>query len=901
MSTPPPDPDYAPIKAFFEAVCDLHDETARRTRLAELGASAEQVARVLALLDQDRTLTRALEGLVTGMLDSLDGPELGFGDRLGPWTLRDELGRGGMGHVLLAERSDGLYEQRVAIKLLNGFSSEAALAQLAHERQVLAKLNHPHISRLLDGGTTPAGRPYLVMEHVSGEPLDRYCRKRQLDLEAVLALFEQVCSAVGYAHRQLVVHCDIKPGNVLVGEGGHAMLLDFGIAQLLGKAGQASTSLTPRYASPEQLAGLGATSASDVFSLGRTLDQLLHAIRPPAPRADEWQAIVAKATALDPEQRYDGVPALLRDLRHFRQHLPLAARPRSQWYLLQKLLRRRWPWVLAGCGVMVLSLAFVLQLVAERDRALQAEALAQQEAATTRQVSDFLVALFEGADPNVAGRPDLSAAELVDKGREHIDLDLKGQLALQADMKAVLAKVYENIGRPRTAVELYEQAVALEREQSPRRPLREAAALSRLAVVLANDRQATRAVAAARESLALRQPRLPADAPELSDSLNTLGLALAMNGAFDEAQDLLQQALKIRLLRQEAAPLEVASVRHNLALVHARAGRHEVAVDQYREALAAKLRALDRLHPSVLNTQTAIAVALANLQRFDEALAMHRDLVVARRQLHGARSAKVSGALNEVASVLQDAGRLEEAVATYQEALALDEQISGRKSIDVAVRLNNLASARENQGDPGAEALYRESLAIRRALLAPDDLSVARVEDNLARWLMRAGRWAEAGPLLDSSGQTRRAKLPPTHNEAADAGILRAEWFLASGQLDAADALLAGLTAQEAALSPTRRAALWRARALLAHARGEAAAAVDLQRRALQAMLDRGGPHNPRLLMLQIELAELLAASGEASAARQILMSQQARLATQHPASVLVHRSRALLRRLPAA
>ena len=899
MTEPLPDADFAQIKACFEAVCDLPDETARRSRLAELGASAEQVQRVLALLDQDRTLTHGLGGPVAGMLANLDGPELGFGDRLGPWTLRGELGRGGMGRVLLAERSDGLYEQRAAIKLLRGFSGEAALAQLAHERQVLAKLNHPHIARLLDGGTTPAGRPYLVMEHVRGEPLDLYCSEQRLDLEAVLTLFEQVCSAVSYAHRQLVVHCDIKPGNVLVGEDGHAMLLDFGIAQLLGKAGQASTSLTPRYASPEQMAGLNATSASDVFSLGRTLDQLLHAIKPPAPRADEWQAIVAKATALDPEQRYDGVPALVRDLRHFRQHLPLAAKPRSTRYLVQKLLRRRWPWVLAGSGVVALSAAFIVQLVAERDRALQAEMLAQQEAATTRQVSDFMVALFEGADPNVAGRPDLSAAELVDKGRERIDLDLKGQLALQADMKAVLAKVYENIGRPRTAVQLYEQAVALEREQMPRRPLREAAALSRLAVVLANDHQATRAVAAARESLALRQPRLPADAPELSDSLNSLGLALAMNGAFDEARDLLQQALKIRLLRQDTAPLEVASVRHNLALVHARAGRHEVAVDQYREALAAKLRALDKLHPSVLNTQTAIAVALANLQRFDEALAMHRDLVVARRQLHGPRSAKVSAALNEVANVLQDAGRLEEAVATYQEALALDEQISGRKSIDVAVRLNNLASALEDAGDPGAEALYRESLAIRRGLLAPGDLSVARAEHNLARWLLRAGRRLEAWPLLDSSSQTRRAKLPPAHNEAVDANILRAEWHIAAGQADAAKALLDGLAAQEAALNPTRRATLWRAQALLTHARREDAAAVDLQRQALQGMLERGSPHNPRLLLLQVELAELQAASGQAAAARQTLLSQQARLAGQHPDSALARRGRALLLRLP--
>ena len=419
-------------------------------------------------------------------------------------------------------------------------------------------------------------------------------------------------------------------------------------------------------------------------------------------------------------------------------------------------------------------------------------------------------------------------------------------------------------------------------------------------MVLANGSQATRAVATARESLALRQPLVAPDAPEMSDSLNTLGLALAMNGAFDEALVQLQQALRIRQLRESTAPLDVAIVRHNLALVHGRAGRHELALEQYREALVAKQRVLGALSPSVLNTQDAIAVTLANLQRYDEALALHRAQVMARRQLHGPRSAKVSGALNEVANVLQDAGRLDEAVATYQEALALDEQISGRRSIDVAIRLNNLASALEDIGDPGAEALYRESLAIRRSLLAPDDLSVARAEHNLARWLLRANRRAEGGPLLDSSSATRRAKLPPTHNEAADANILRAEWHIAAGQVDAAKALLAGLATQEAGLSPTRRAYLRRAQALLAHARGEGAAAVDLQRQALQGMLERGNSLNPRLLLLQVELAELQAANGQAAAARQTLLSQQARLAAQHPASALARRSRALLQRLPA-
>jgi hypothetical protein len=222
-------------------------------------APARTDARVLALVDQDRTITRISGRPVAGMLASLDGARTGPGDRLGPWTLRGELGRGGMGRVMLAERSDGLYEQRVAIKLLRGFSGEAALAQLAHERQVLA-IAEPPAHRAAAGRRHHAGGPALPGDGTrQGRAAGPYAARSNWAGRGADALRTGLRRVV-HAHRQLVVHCDIKPGNVLVGDDGRAMLLDFGIAQLQGKAGQASTSLTPRYASPEQMAGAPATS-----------------------------------------------------------------------------------------------------------------------------------------------------------------------------------------------------------------------------------------------------------------------------------------------------------------------------------------------------------------------------------------------------------------------------------------------------------------------------------------------------------------------------------------------------------------------------------------------------------------------------------------------------------------
>jgi len=943
------DRDFAQVKALFNEICDLPDEAAQRRRLDELGTPEALRVRVLRLAGRDAATTR-FSRPVAGMLASVSGAELKPGDRLGAWTLISELGHGGMGMVYLAERSDGHYQQRAAIKLLRGWSGEAALAQLERERQILASLNHPNIAHLIDGGSSPGGQPYLVMDYVEGQRIDVYQHEQQLGLSDTLALFLMVCEAVAYAHRQLVVHCDIKPGNVLVGSDGRAMLLDFGIAQLQGRESNADNetlALTPRYASPEQRAGAPASSASDIYSLGAMLGELLAALGPAAARPDEWRAVVRRATQAQPQARYLSVEALISDLLRYRQHLPLAALPRTPAYVARKFLRRRWPWVLAASGALLMVLVFTLRVVQERDRALLAETLArasaaqaersaalalaerdhatearalaqherdsaraaearadaerhraetarqqaQQEAETTRQVSDFMVSLFEGADPRIAGRPDQSAASLVDKGRERMDRDLQGQPALQASMKGVLGQVYENIGKPREAAQLYEQAIALERSKAVQRPLRAAALLSRLAITLSNDGLAERAVAPARESLALRLPRVPPDSLELADAYNTLGFVLTRVEALDEARQLLERALTIRLARQGARHLDVAITLQNLGGLEQRAGRLDEAEAQFRRALAMKRSLLGEHDPSVMTTMQSLAVVLAALHRGDEAQALLRELVLQRRAVHGSQSAMVASALNELGNVLQDAGRTTEAISAYREAVALHEQLVGRRAISTAVNINNLATALEDMGDPAAEPLYRESLAIREGLLKPDDLSVARARHNLGRWLQRSGQSAAAEPLLSESSALRRSRLPPAHPDRIDSDLAIAEWHLAQGHVAAAGALIATVAAKEAQMRPMRRAALWRAQSLLARQQGDLPAALARAQAALELARATGGEGHPSLLRLRIEAAEL---SPPGTLRDKLLRDLAPAAAAQHPQSPLAQRVQAL-------
>lgn len=299
-----------------------------------------------------------------------------IGQRLGPWRVLELIGEGGMGHVFLVERADGLYEQKAALKIIHReMAAGSALRRFEEERRVLARLEHPAIARLLDGGATDDGLPYLVVELVDGLPVDEYCDHHKTSTRGRLELFRKICEAVGYAHRNLVVHRDLKPANILVTHGGEPKLLDFGIAKLLDPAGASVTltvtpALTPGYASPEQIRGETVTTASDVFSLGVVLYELLTErppfprdtgslvelarlvceVEPPAPSAaapgrreelrGDLDHIVMRALAKEPSRRYTSVEALAEDVRRHLDGLPVLARPDTLRYRTWKLVRR---------------------------------------------------------------------------------------------------------------------------------------------------------------------------------------------------------------------------------------------------------------------------------------------------------------------------------------------------------------------------------------------------------------------------------------------------------------------------------------------------------------------------------------------------------------------------------
>ncbi|MEM9595571.1 MAG: serine/threonine-protein kinase, partial [Acidobacteriota bacterium] len=448
---------------------------------------------VEALLEADRAGADGLRPDIAAATEALILPGLGPRDSVGPYRIVRELGRGGMGVVFAAVRDDGEYRQQVALKIMSLLlATDVAVERFYNERQILADLEHPAIARLLDGGTTEDGAPYLVMEQVDGVPIDVHCRRRGLGLEGRLELIIQVCRAVSHAHGRLVVHRDLKPANILITEGGEPKLLDFGIAKILdGEQAAAMTRtgslpLTPRYASPEQIAAEPITVATDIYSLGIVLYELLTGVSPygelgqsspgrlaraisemepirlsaaarrgprdaetpppvpPRRLEGELDAIVGTALRKEPARRYASVDHFAADLRRFLDGLPVTAVPDSLAYRSHKWLRRNAvPAALAALVVIALVAGLVARTVEAR-RAEQEKERANLEAAVSEQVAAFLETVFDSAAPFGAENRDVTARELLDAATGRVD-QLEEQPLVQARVLKTMGRAYKEL------------------------------------------------------------------------------------------------------------------------------------------------------------------------------------------------------------------------------------------------------------------------------------------------------------------------------------------------------------------------------------------------------------------------------------------------------------------------
>ncbi|MGD8376111.1 MAG: serine/threonine-protein kinase [Acidobacteriota bacterium] len=765
------------LQELFHQAVDLVEEERERFVEAACTDDAEMKSRLAAMLTAEKAPAGGtLEEAIGTAADQLAGG-LARGDRVGPYRVVRELGRGGMGTVYLAERIQGDFEQRVALKVMGGvIASPGAVDRFLAERRILAQLSHPNIARLLDGGTTPQGSPWFAMEHVDGERIEAWCDGRRLAVRDRLEIFLTVCDAVRYAHGRLIVHRDLKPSNILVTADGSPKLLDFGLAKLLEPEapGQVMTRhgelpMTPEYASPEQVRGEPVTTATDVYQLGLLLHELLtgrraHRLSSHEPREIErvvcdsevstpssavlgdpgeggasaaavasarrlspdalrrrlrgdLDTIVLMAMRREPERRYASVEQLAGDVRCHLDGRPVIAHRDSLLYRARKLVVRRAGLLSAAALVAVVLLAGLIGTTVQARRA-------RQQARRAAEVTEFLTMLLEDADPDRSQGREVTVREVLDRAARSIEVELEGQPQVQATMQVLIGRVYGQLG-------LYEEAEAqLEGALERRRRLfgdsdpEVAEALDRLARARLDRGRTDEAEQLALEALTTRQALLGDDHPAVGESLVTLAKAKFVQGDADRGRELLDRGI--------------------------------VLLDEDPEEHGGQLA--DALH-----TGARIELQEGELERAEDLV--RREIGI--RRAAGTRTRGLALALDTLASVLSIRGQpeqLEESEAAYLEAIEIERELLGDNHPVVANLLTNLAGTRARRGDfAGGEEAFLAAYDSMREALGPDHPEMGYLLNNFAVFYYRMGRMDEAIDYYNRALELRVRVLGADH------------------------------------------------------------------------------------------------------------------------------------------
>ncbi len=721
-------------------------------------------------------------------------------ERFGNWRVVRALGVGGMGEVWLAERDDGEFEQRVAIKQL-AWPTPGLMWRFRQERRILAQLEHPNIARLIDGGVDEAGAPYLVMEYVDGEPITDYARRLELDLGARLRLFLRVCGGVQYAHQALVVHRDLKPSNIFVTADGTPKLLDFGIAKVLaGTDGAAATRtvagmMTPDYAAPEQFRGDPVTTATDVYALGVILHELLTGQRPRrnaahAETTDPAQAptppshtlprrggaagtlrralrgdldrVVLRALEPDPQRRYRSADAFAGDIRAWLDGRPVSARRDSAWYRARKFVRRNRLLLAAGAIASVACVAATIVSLQQAARAREQAAIARQEARRANEVRGFLVGVFEQATPDRNRNQPISAQQLVAIGERQLAQSPHADPSMLAELTGLIGELYWDIGDYASAGPLLQRAIALgERSHVP--DLVIARNLQRLARTEQERNAFGDALEHAGRALELAR-KAGADGESIaSDARRVLAGARIGTGDATAAEALLREAIREDAARQGARSEAMADNLYLLGLALKELSRHDEAITVSREAVELARSLHGRLHSSVVNALESLASAQGHRGQFADAERNLREAAAIAESIFGASHRETIVARSNLLWTLEMQGRYEEALAGRLQLRELSEALHETRPEQIAVAWNFLSSDYTGLGRfVEAEQASRESLAIWRRLHGPRiSWDGADALKTLGTALHYQGRWTEAEAAFRELIEIQRAHEPP--------------------------------------------------------------------------------------------------------------------------------------------
>ena len=780
----PDNPEAAALGVFSEYL-DRSEADREEWLESRLLNRPEVLARVRRLIEAERSSAGFLEGEIRS--SALHGRP---GDRLGPWQLVEQLAVGGMSRVFRARRTDGIYDQDVAVKLFDGAHLDDSTAgRFDAERRILAALDHPGIARIIDGGKSEGGTPYVVMELVQGQPITHYCNRRGLGLAERLALFQKVCVALEVAHRHGVVHRDIKSGNVMVSDDGEPRLIDFGIAKVLASGGiavdlpetrQGNALMTPEYASPEQLRGAPVDITSDVYSLGVLLYELLTGTRPhkiaglsaaemeltvcntiPADPSEmvgrrktspptglgeagllkrrlrgDVDRIVMTAMRLDPADRYPSALGLAQDLERHLSGQPVRARGASRLYRASRFIGRHRVGFAVTMATFVLLAGALVVVEAQRERA-------SAEAARAESARAFLVEMIQRADPfENADAPTLAGA--LKQAIPGLGQRFEGQPLLEAEMRYAIGYALQNLGEVQPAREQLELALAL--RQQARSQIDIAEVHDGLGIVAwwesdldASEQHFKRAIELLEGSPDERARVL------LVNVLANWAAMLIDAGDNEESERLALQALSIADGVASVSAETLAAIWSSVATARDGQGRSEEALDAFERTLEMQREATGEMHPSYAIVLNNMALMYYGMDRLVDATdAMQRSVEIRRATL-GETHPQTATALFNLARLQTIAGELERAEENARTALTVAQ--------------NGYQAGHPRIGK-AHEAL---AIVLNARGLADEALEQARLARTL--YIQAAGvdpAWiAAVDTLIESMGATEAAQWSP--------------------------------------------------------------------------------------------------------------------------------------------
>lgn len=702
---------------------------------------------------------------------------------IGPYRLIRKLGEGGMGQVWLAEQTSP-FRRQVAIKVVRpGIFSGSLLQRFQWERQSLAMMDHPAIAKVFEGGSTSAGEPYLVMEYVPGPPITEYCDSKKLTIPERLQLFIQACEGVQHAHQKSIVHRDLKPANILVVEiDGHATprVIDFGLAKTLSLSDDETIQQThvggllgtPAYMSPEQADSEveDVDTRTDVYSLGVVLYVLLTGHLPfdmkgkpvhemvrqlreqdpprPSTRMETEKDSAAQATARgtgpeqlravlkgdlgwiamkalekDRDRRYQTPLDMAADIRRYLNNEPIVARPASAGYQLKKYIRRHRigaafaaALVLVVAGFTVIQARQLRRTTRERDRA--------------DRVTEYMANMFNVSNPSEARGNTITAREVLDKASRDIDSNLTQDPELQAQMMALMARVYGSLGLYSKSETLARQTVTIRtRLLGPEHP-QTLAARSQLETAISNQARFQEAEKLERETLVIKLRVLGPDDPATARSMAQLAATLMGQTRYAEAEQLQRQALTLqrRVLGPENQDTltSMTDLANNLAVT----GRPAEAEKLERETLDIQRRVLGNDHPNTLQSMNSLAGTLMYEQRFQDAEQLLREAADIQGSVLGKDHPQTLVSMSILATALSEQGRYSETETVLRKILESESRVNHEQ---LPLVLSNLAIALLRQGRYAeAEKWTREAIEKSTSVLGPESQQTALFVYNLA-------------------------------------------------------------------------------------------------------------------------------------------------------------------------